>query len=86
MTKTFTDAAKTGYWAVGSGIKSYIYGIWLQLSRVVILFAWFFIAGLVLGILSPAGDAIAVLGSGITFFAVPVLYGYWKQRNSNAKD
>lgn len=83
-TDQLKEATSIGYKAVGSGIKSYVYGWWLQFSRVLILFAWFFIAGATLAILSPIHSIVAIVGGIVAFILVPVGYGYWKiQRDTD---
>jgi hypothetical protein len=77
-TDQLKEATSIGYKAVGSGIKSYIYGWWLQFSRALILFAWFFIAGATLALLSPIHTYVALIGGFLAFVLVPVAYGYWQ--------
>jgi len=72
-----TTATREGYRAVGRGIKAYLYGWWLQLSRTVVAMAWFFVAGFVSAGVGTIEPAAGLLVGVVTFLALPVVYGYW---------
>jgi hypothetical protein len=70
------EAARVGYGSVESGARAFVRGIWLQLSRSLVLVAWLFLAGFVGGGVGELVHPLAGLTAGVAAFAMaPVAWG-----------
>jgi hypothetical protein len=70
------EAARVGYGSVESGARAFLRGIWLQLSRWLVLMLWLFLAGFVGGGVGELVHPLAGLTAGVAAFVwAPVAVG-----------
>jgi hypothetical protein len=70
------EAARVGYGSVESGTRAFLRGIWLQLSRWLVLMLWLFGAGVVGGGVGELVHPMAGLAAGVVAFVwAPVAAG-----------
>jgi len=82
-TKQFTQAARTGYKSVGQGIKQYLYGWWLQLSRAIVAVVWLFISSFAAGLFGQVHSIVGFVAGLLVFLLLPVGYGFYKLRSQD---
>lgn len=78
-TDVFIDSAKRGYGRVGSGIKNYFVGLWLQISRLLVFWVWVGAALLVWAGVMAVSESVAVLAFFATFVSLPIVWGYYER-------
>lgn len=83
---SLNEATKLGYGAVKDGAENFLKGLWLQLSRGFILGVWFIIAAFVGGVFAYINPEVGGAMVFISFFTIPIGYGYYKLYQSEGDD
>jgi len=82
-TKQFTEATKTGYKSVGNGIKQYLYGWWLQVSRAIIALLWLTVSVFCAGVVSYVSEPVGAVVGLVVFVSLPIAYGFYKVKKDD---